>query len=682
MAALGVRVMPLQPGAKAPVKGVTFDTATRDPDTIRNWFGEGGKFEGYNYACLGGEGLVILDIDPPKGGWSSFSDLGLDIQTFTVKAPGGGVHLYMTGPDVATTTDRVGKGLDVRGRNGYVVGPGSYYADRGRKKGYTGHWIVLDDKPFQACPEPLVLMAGPPGQRDDRPPVSVDDPADIARARHYLEHDAPRVTIGDGANNQTYKTAAHLVEYGISLEEAIDLMRDTWNPLNHTPLKAYEIESITRNAFAYSRARQGEESVHAAGEGFGEAAVIDDGWQPVIAPPPPPIDWEQEIAPGLIPLDQIPKRDWVGRGLALRRETSLIIGPGAASKSALCIAIAVHAAVGKSFGPWTFEKPLRSVLYNREDSRAEMSARVYAACAKAGIDPAAVASMLTLWSSADGGPLFKVMGKDHIISVKEIDQVAARVKALETDLLFIDPMVSTHHEDENDNVAMADVMQAFRLLAIKANVGLPLVQHTPKGSRARGSADAARGASNIVNSVRVAWTVYSADEEDAKAFALPSDYRAKYLRVDDAKSSYQPLSSSAIWFERSSFDLPNGDQSYGLIPFKVSASQKAEGDLMAEILYTHLDYHSMQRIGIHDAAKVLADNDPYFREKVDGRNYNPLKLLITLHLSTPRTLANGWSIKTKMLTNPRTQRTEEMVEIDPPGGEFAAATTTEVDWDA
>src|SRR3546814_8953431 len=74
--------------------------------------------------------VVELDMKKGKDGRLSLAMLELEhgplATTFTVVTPTLGRHLYFaTATPVRSSVAHVGKGIDIRGVGGYVVGPGS-----------------------------------------------------------------------------------------------------------------------------------------------------------------------------------------------------------------------------------------------------------------------------------------------------------------------------------------------------------------------------------------------------------------------------------------------------------------------------------------------------------------------------------------------------------------------------
>lgn len=127
-ASRGWRVFPLWPGGKVPLIQEWQHRATTDEATIRAWWA---RWPNANVAIAtgAGSGLVVLDVDGPKGE-ATLARLeaanGALPPTREVKTPRGR-HLYFDHPGgyVPCSAGLVGPGLDVRGDGGYVVAPPS-----------------------------------------------------------------------------------------------------------------------------------------------------------------------------------------------------------------------------------------------------------------------------------------------------------------------------------------------------------------------------------------------------------------------------------------------------------------------------------------------------------------------------------------------------------------------------
>ncbi len=148
-----------------------------------------------------------------------------------------------------------------------------------------------------------------------------------------------------------------------------------------------------------------------------------------------------------------------------------------------------------------------------------------------------------------------------------------------------DPLSELHGEEENDNTALRAVIAEFRKLAIEFDMAVIILHHTRKGSSASpGDPDAARGASSILGAVRIALTLGTMGEEDAKQFGLPTDHKARsgYVRLDDAKQNYAPI-REAEWFEKHVYELDNGEAVAAAVPWQPPVAKVASKDDLAAL---------------------------------------------------------------------------------------------------
>ncbi len=159
-----VRIFPLAPGSKCPIKGSHgLRDATDDPDVSRTRWQRTPRA---NIAAATGSRskFWILDIDPPDGPESlaaleaEHAPLPVTVEAST---PRGGRHLYWRwpgdGPEIRNSTSRIGMGLDVRGEGGSIVLPPSVLADGRRYR-----WVKNGARTFADAPDWLVKIARPP----------------------------------------------------------------------------------------------------------------------------------------------------------------------------------------------------------------------------------------------------------------------------------------------------------------------------------------------------------------------------------------------------------------------------------------------------------------------------------------------------------------------------------------
>jgi hypothetical protein len=128
-ASVGLRVFPLQPGTKIPMRGSRgFKDATTDTDRINAWWTATPEA---NIGLATGHLVDVVDIDGAPGQksraemWeSTFERIDADSVAKTLTPRPGGMHIF-----VPSTGDRNGAdiapGVDYRGLGGYVVVPPS-----------------------------------------------------------------------------------------------------------------------------------------------------------------------------------------------------------------------------------------------------------------------------------------------------------------------------------------------------------------------------------------------------------------------------------------------------------------------------------------------------------------------------------------------------------------------------
>ncbi|MBC8737570.1 hypothetical protein F6X40_12240 [Paraburkholderia sp. UCT31] len=128
-AAEGLSVFPVHPKGKTPLIEQWQHKATRDTQTIREWWK---LYPAANIGChVGKSGLAVIDIDPRNGGNETFAELerlhgptATDVETLT---GGGGRHLFFLEPEAVKLPKTLGKGVDLQSGNKYAILPPSIH---------------------------------------------------------------------------------------------------------------------------------------------------------------------------------------------------------------------------------------------------------------------------------------------------------------------------------------------------------------------------------------------------------------------------------------------------------------------------------------------------------------------------------------------------------------------------
>lgn len=216
-----------------------------DVEQVRAWWS--GRFKRAHVGLLtgrsttGGRGLVVVDLDMPKGDaqplegrWSGCVG-GTDVlellareagadwpETYADLTPSGGMHLHFQQPaegpliGCATgegpTAPHIGPMVDVRGVGGYVIAPGSYSTAQGR--------MYERVSPPGLLPQPLpgwlleLLRPSAPAAAPARPPAPVRVLPTDSRADRYaaaaLRGEVEKVAAAGGGQYWSTISAAAL----------------------------------------------------------------------------------------------------------------------------------------------------------------------------------------------------------------------------------------------------------------------------------------------------------------------------------------------------------------------------------------------------------------------------------------------------------------------------------------
>lgn len=218
-----------------------------------------------NVGVATGNGLFVLDVDMKKGkdGEASLGLLQMMFdnlpETYTVQTATGGKHLYFRSQeDIRNGVNTLGDGLDIRGKGGYVVAPGSSTPD--------GEYTVAVDAPIAEAPEWLIAEIKSRAKHRNAEQAAVtelDQPFNISRAIDYLERTAPAIE-GNGGDNASYQTAAMVKDFGISRSLCQALMEEHFNPRCSPPWEPEALAVKVNSAYANGQNAPGSKGVDAS----------------------------------------------------------------------------------------------------------------------------------------------------------------------------------------------------------------------------------------------------------------------------------------------------------------------------------------------------------------------------------------------------------------------------------
>lgn len=360
-----LKLFPVTPNAKAPPLIVGWQIAASNAhDQLKTWEI---NFPGANWAAHC-EDLIVLDIDPDKGGFESLEHLEATHEflpeTLTSETPSGGRHLFFYHRGgVPNSVGKLGPGVDIRSTNGYVLVQPSTVGEAAYR------WIS-DEAEIADAPAWLADLAGERAANKVEPvepPEVVDDDAAVKRARDWLEGQEPAIE-GQGGDAHTFAVCCRLRDFGVPLNRMLEALEE-WNARCEPPWDTGELYRKCVNAHKYGQNPPAVQSIEAWFEDYGDAAPESK----------PAADTEKHIdlyAPTEIELPEILATRYLVKGWLDRGVTAQLFGPWGAGKTFCALHMGVHIAAGKEW----FGNRVRAggVLYCGYEGHLALRKRLYA----------------------------------------------------------------------------------------------------------------------------------------------------------------------------------------------------------------------------------------------------------------------------------------------------------------
>jgi hypothetical protein len=264
-------------------------------------------------------------------------------------------------------------------------------------------------------------------------------------------------------------------------------------------------------------------------------------------------------------------RQWLYGKHLIRGYVSATVSPGGVGKTTLELIEAIALATARPLLGVPVRERVRVWHYNLEDPRDELMRRVWAICEHFGIPPVELEGWLFLDSGRDCKMIVAEPVDGVVVPAVAAEQVIEQMQRWDISVLQVDPLVKAHWAEENDNKQIDAVLDVFADIAKRCGAAVDLVHHTrkpPSGFVATaGDINTARGAGALAGAVRSARTITPMSEKESEAFSIPFDRRGWYIRVDDAKGNMSAPSSEAVWCERHTVELAQGDYVGVLAPW-------------------------------------------------------------------------------------------------------------------
>ena len=232
-------------------------------------------------------------------------------------------------------------------------------------------------------------------------------------------------------------------------------------------------------------------------------------------------------------------------------------------------------------------------LFNGEDPRDEMILRIEAARRHYKL------------TAEDLDGLFLDIGREQDLVVMREDRtglkvcepiVEAVVEQIVTnkiDVMIVDPFVSTHQVNENDNCAIDKVVKLWGQVADQTNCAIDIVHHLRKLNDRDPTIDDARGAVSLIGAARSVRVLGGMSDKQAKEAGLDERDRFEYFYISIGKSNLTKRNSRLEWRHLESVPLGNGcgisrpQDFVGVVvpwkwPSKDDVAEKAAGEVSAD----------------------------------------------------------------------------------------------------
>ena len=456
------RVFPLHPNSKQPVWAGWTESATTDPDRIKAIWAE----RPYNIGCLT-NGLICIDVDCKDGkdGFISLLDLGIDLDTLTVRTPSNGLHVYFEGQSVANSSGKIGDGLDIRSYHGYVLAPGSIINGR--------RYELATDAPVR--PIDPIFHATLDRPRENTAPVidvELDDPGAIEHARGWLEQH-PGAIEGQGGDAYTYRTAAKLKDFGLSEDTSFDLLAK-WNQRCAPQWDEADLRTKVTNAYSYGTSPPGIASPQHLFAGVEIPADRNHSARPWFYRRD---DWRGSV-------------EWLYNDLLPTAGVCIMAGASNSGKTFVALDLAESLSIRRPFFG-TVPEQLGSTLILAGEAYGSMKMRLQALR-----EDVAVATTYVGGLAAPGA------WRALCDALKAQADTMLELFGKPVRLIILDTLSSSGIlTDENNNAEVATVMKAFGELSQEVKALFLVLHHPPK------SGDGERGAGAIRNNADYVITI-------------------------------------------------------------------------------------------------------------------------------------------------------------------------------
>jgi len=255
------------------------------------------------------------------------------------------------------------------------------------------------------------------------------------------------------------------------------------------------------------------------------------------------------------------QRPFIMDGCLLRGYITQFVAPGGVGKSIIALLIAISVAIGRDLCNLGLKCRAKVLLINNEDDMDEIQRRLVAICIYYEISQEEIDDWLYVYSGYNKKILIAREDNGEVNKSDDYKDLEQFVRNNQIELAVLDPFVSTHNANENDNNKMDMVVSVYKELAGIYKLAVLIIHHTHKmgGSSFSGNAEAGRGASAVKDACRISYTLCRMDSSVAEEYNISIDDQLRLVGLQDAKRNFSLPTGEQIWFYMETVKIPNGD---------------------------------------------------------------------------------------------------------------------------
>lgn len=572
---------------KTPITDNGFKAATKFRHIVERWWRDNPD------AMIGvptGDkiGAWVLDVDPRHDGHITLDALEAEYEplpdTLTATTASGGKHYYFRHVQGVRNRGNLGPGIDVRGDGGYVIAPGSITAAGGRyewdndlKPVDAPQWlldlVVRKERQVTATThgtahtnsayvnaavdrELSELAATGMGNRNNQLNDSAFCLGTFVGAGALPESEA-RALLQDVARGwgRDWARCKQTIENGLAA--GIRSPRDIPAP-ERDNTRLIDITRMIENGLRKAKEREKDRPEERPNDATPEEEPSEKPIQTSDAEPAKP---KPLTATPFAVIDPktLPRREFTFGTHYIRKYVSVTVAPGGLGKTSNSIVEALSMVSGKDLVGTKPPGKLNVWVFNSEDPRDELQRRIMAAYLHYKLKPEDIEGRLFLDTGREQELVIAKDDKKGVRIVEPIvEAITNQINARKIDVMIVDPFVSTHAVNENDNGAIDKVAKLWSHIADKTNCAIDIVHHLRKVGDREATVEDSRGAVALLGAARSVRVLNQMSEDDATGAGIAKQNRFEYFSIYQGKSNLTKRAANASWRKLESVGLGNG----------------------------------------------------------------------------------------------------------------------------